>query len=117
MNFKRASVSGIGRSIAGIQIPFRSRVCVKIRRSYSMYGSIEESFSLLPPAFTRWILRHRDIASTAFQISPGDVFYAVTYIPRCVGFSKREGERGEGSAAMTTTGTKYITCFPLKKQI
>lgn len=72
-------------------------MCVKIRRSYSMYGSIGELLSLLlPPSsspFARWILRRRDIASPAFQISPGDVFCAVTYIPRYVGFSKREKER------------------------
>lgn len=48
----------------------------------------------LPLSFTP-LLRGfcRDIASLAFQISPRDVFCAVTYIPQYVGYLQKERER------------------------
>lgn len=77
-----------------------------------MYGSIGAPLAspssgpgvALPRGFSR------DIASLAFQISPRDVFCAVTYIPQYVGYSER-------ARPMTATRKKYITLFPLKKQI
>lgn len=71
----------------------------------------------LPLSFTP-LLRGfcRDIASLAFQISPRDVFCAVTYIPQYVGYLQKERER-EREQATTATRKKYITRFPLKKQI
>lgn len=86
-----------------------------------MYGSIGASLllSFLSPPFRTSPLPlvgfYAEISRRArlSNIAGRRFLRRVTYIPRCV----EERERERGRAAMTTTGTKYITCFPLKKQI
>lgn len=98
-------------------------MCVKIRRSYSMYGSIGELLSLffllLPPLllvgfYDAEISRRPSLSNIAGR----HFLRRHVYPALCRILEERERERKrEGEGAMTTTGTKYITCFPLKKQI
>lgn len=70
-------------------------MCVKIRRSYSMYGSIGELLSLffllLPPLLLVGFYDAEISRRPPFKYRRET--FSVTYIPRYVGFLKREKER------------------------
>ena len=106
------------RSIARIQIPSRSRVCVKIRRSYSMYGSIGTlPLPLCPP---RSVDPPRYRVARLSNIAVRRFLRCHVYPAVCRMLAERgERERGrEGeSKSWRPSGRNILHVCPLKKQI
>lgn len=82
-----------------------------------MYGSIGEellsSSSLFLPFCSLDSTTPRYRVARLSNIAGRRFLRRHVYPALCRILGRRERER----AGMTTTGTKYITCFPLKKQI